>query len=243
MNIPYSIYALNQMYYLDNYIEGKHERDADPAKFKVHQYTYRFWSVILLSKSITTSHHLHSRGCLDESWIYWCAWPWCWINWNKANHKVGMVFSNLHCCSCVVSLGKVTSWAHFSKQQQASSTRQTLRDEQECQKVKTWIFLSFVLNHQCMQSCKPSTSVHQQSLDQRLCEHLLYLPSPIYGIYLCKKNPGLKSIDKRRSKKGRNGKKKLSLTLHTALLLCYQCLRTYGLQISWNYVFLRSANG
>lgn len=39
---------------------------------------------------------------------------------------------------------------------------------------------------QSIQSCKPSISVHRLSQDQRLCEHLLCQPTPIYGIYLCK---------------------------------------------------------
>lgn len=92
--------------------------------------TYRIWSVVLLAKCITTSYHLDSRGCLNECWIYRCPWPWCWINWDKANHKIRVTLCNFYCCSCVVSRCKITSWAHFSKQQQAPTPRQTLHTVQ-----------------------------------------------------------------------------------------------------------------
>ena len=89
------------------------------------------WSIILLSQCITTSHHLNSKGCMDECWISWPPLPWCQINWNETNHKIRMILNNFCCYSCVVSLGKVTRITHFCNKQQAPITRQTLRTLQE----------------------------------------------------------------------------------------------------------------
>lgn len=93
---------------------------------KILDKTYRVWSIVLLSKIITTLDHLNSRGGMNEYWISRRTWPGCWINRNEADDEIRMFFCNFNGCRCVVSRGKISSWAHFSQQQKAPTSRQPL---------------------------------------------------------------------------------------------------------------------
>lgn len=97
--------------------------------------TYRVWGVILLAKSITPLYHLNTRSGLNKCWIYRCPWPWRWINWDESNDKIRMILSNFHSCGGVLSLGKVSGWAHFSKQQQGPTMWQTLNTISEYSRI------------------------------------------------------------------------------------------------------------
>ncbi|MFS7904084.1 hypothetical protein Hanom_Chr01g00031791 [Helianthus anomalus] len=76
-------------------------------KVKVFE-TYRIWGVILLAQCITTFNQLNTGCCVDKSGIRWACRPRCGVNRDESDHKIGMLFCDFHCCSCVISFSKVT---------------------------------------------------------------------------------------------------------------------------------------
>lgn len=92
---------------------------------------YWIWSIILLTKGISASHHLNSRCSMNKSCIDRATFPRCRIHRNETYDKIWVILSNLRSSCCVFSSCEVTSRTHFSQQQETSTTRQPLKFRRE----------------------------------------------------------------------------------------------------------------
>ena len=84
------------------YVSGSHTKYEYKGLGRERE-THRVWGVILLTKCITTFHHLNTRRCMDHRRIRISAFPRRWVDRDEPHHEIWMSLCDFHCCCSVVS--------------------------------------------------------------------------------------------------------------------------------------------